>query len=136
MDAIHLSAMSFYAHHGVAAEERSLGQRFLVDVRLELDLRAAAQTDDLDATVDYALVWETVRSAVEGAPLKLIESVGERVARAVLRRFDRVDGVWVRVSKPAAPIAGATTGGVAVELTRRRAELGEPSLGTIPPDAR
>ena len=124
MDAIHLSGMSFYAHHGVAPEERSLGQRFVVDVRLELDLRGAARSDDLGSSVDYALVWEAVRSAVEGPPLKLIESVGERVAETLLRRFRPVDRVWVRIGKPGAPIAGAPTGSVAIELSRHRADLG------------
>ena len=123
MDAIHLWGLSFYAYHGVAAEERALGQRFVVDLRLDLDLGPAARSDDFGLTVDYAEVWGVVSAAVEGPPLKLIESVGERVADALLERFSRIQSVWVRLSKPGAPIAGASTGSVAVELTRARASV-------------
>ncbi len=123
MDAIRLSDLSFYAHHGVALEERSLGQRFVVDVRVDIDLRQASRSDGLDATIDYGLIWQAVREAVQGPPLRLIESVAERVAFLVLGRFSPVAGVWVRVSKPGAPIAGAANGIVAVEISRTRADL-------------
>jgi dihydroneopterin aldolase len=119
-DAIELSGLAFYAHHGALAEERTLGQRFVVDVRLELDLRAAGRSDDLARTVNYADVWLAVREAVEGPPLNLVEAVAERVAAAILERFEPVDALSVRVFKPAAPIAGAVVGDVAVEIWRRR----------------
>ena len=129
VDAICLSGLSFYAYHGVAVEERSLGQRFVVDVRLELDLGPAGRSDNLELTVDYAELWQAVSAAVQGPPLKLLESVGERVAATILDRFERVGRVWVRLSKPGAPIAGASTGAVAVELTRERRDIGR--LGRV-----
>ena len=115
-----MRGLAFYAHHGALAAERTLGQRFVVDVRLELDLRAAGRADDLTLTVNYADVWLAVRDAVEGPPLNLVEAVAERVADAVLTRFEPVYAVLVRVFKPAAPIAGAAVGDVAVENWRRR----------------
>ena len=125
MDAIQLTGMTFYGYHGVRPEERTLGQRFTVDVRLELDLEPAGRGDDLERTVNYAHVWRAVHEVVEGSPCNLIESLGERVASTILTRFRPVDSVWVRVEKPAAPIAGASTGTVAVELTRSRSALSE-----------
>jgi dihydroneopterin aldolase len=120
-DAIVLRGLTFYAHHGALAEERSLGQRFVVDARLELDLAPAGRSDDLARTVNYADVWLAIREAVEGPPLNLVEAVAERVASAVLGRFDPVDAVWVRIFKPAAPIVGAVVGDVSVEIWRNRA---------------
>ncbi len=122
--------MSFYAHHGVAAEERSLGQRFLVDVRIDVDLLEASRGDDLATTVDYSLLWEAIRDAVQGPPLHLIESVAQRVAMVLLHRFTPVAGVWVRLSKPGAPIVGAPNGIVAVEITRTRADLADDAEST------
>ena len=116
--------MTFYAHHGALAAERVLGQRFVVDARLELDLAAAGRTDDLARTVNYAHVWLAIRDAVEGPPLNLVEAVAERVAAALLGRFERVDGVWVRLVKPAAPIVGAVVGDVSVEIWRQRDAVG------------
>jgi dihydroneopterin aldolase len=120
MDAIHLQGMTFYGHHGVRAEERTLGQRFTLDVRLELDLGPAGRSDNVDETVNYAHVWRAVRDVVEGPPVDLIERLGERVAAALLEQFLPVRRVRVRVEKPWAPIAGAHLTTVAVELTRGR----------------
>lgn len=123
MDAIDLAGMSFYGYHGVHREERTLGQRFTVDIRLELDLSPAGRGDDLARTVDYGLAWKAVRDVVEGQPRQLIESVGEGIAVALLERFGAVQTVWVRVAKPWASIAGASSGTVAIELIRGRAAL-------------
>ena len=125
MDAIQLTGMTFYGYHGVRPEERTLGQRFTVDVRLELDLQPAGRGDDLERTVNYAQVWRAVHEVVEGSPCNLIESLGERVASTILTRFNPVESVWVRVEKPGAPIGGAATGTVAVEMTRRRSAQSE-----------
>ena len=120
MDAIQLVGMTFYGYHGVRPEERTLGQRFTVDVCLELDLGPAGRQDDLTRTVDYGLVWQAVRRIVEGPPRKLIESVGEQVAAGLLAEFEPVRTVRVRIEKPWAPIAGSHVASVAVELSRSR----------------
>ena len=120
MDAIRLSGMSFYGYHGVQPEERRLGQRFIVDLGLELDLRPAGHSDDVDETVNYADVWRAVRAVVEGPPVRLIERLGELLAARVLADFPPVRAVHVRVEKPWAPIAGAQLASVAVEICRDR----------------
>lgn len=124
-DAIVLSGLTFYAHHGALAEERALGQRFVVDARLELDLAPAGRSDDLARTVNYADVWLVIREVVEGPPLSLVEAVAERVAAAILERFEQVEAAWVRVFKPSAPISGAVVGDVSVEIWRHR-DAGRP----------
>lgn len=123
MDVIELAGMSFYGYHGVRAEERSLGQRFTVDVRLELDLAPAGREDDLASTVDYADVWRSVQCVAEGPPARLIETVGTRIIDVLFERFERVEGVSVRIAKPWAPIADAHLSTVAVELRRVRPKL-------------
>jgi len=120
VDVIQLAGMSFYGYHGVRHEERSLGQRFTVDLQLELDLTTAARDDDLATSVDYAEVWHCVQGVVEGPPARLIETVGARIVEALLDRFQRVERVSVRIAKPWAPIAGAHLSTVAVELSRTR----------------
>jgi dihydroneopterin aldolase len=119
-DAIVLRGLTFYAHHGALAEERTLGQRFVVDARLELDLRPAGRSDDLTQTVNYADVWLAIRDVVEGPPLNLVEAVAEQVAVVLLERFERIDTAWVRIFKPSAPIRGAVVGDVSIEIWRRR----------------
>lgn len=65
-DEVFLEGLQFYAYHGVNPEERALGQRFLVDVALATDLRAAGRGDDLARTIDYSAVYKRVRAIVEG----------------------------------------------------------------------
>lgn len=120
MDRILLGDLAFYGYHGVREEERRLGQRFLVDVELSLDLGPAGQSDDLGQTVDYSQVYRVVRDIVEGPPRSLIEAVAEAIARELLSRFSALASVLVRVKKPWAPIAGSHAGVIAVEVTRGR----------------
>jgi 7,8-dihydroneopterin aldolase/epimerase/oxygenase len=115
-DRILLNGIRFFGYHGVYEEERRLGQHFLVDLDLRLDLRAAAETDDLSRGVDYGRILEVVLEVGTGEPVKLLEALASRIASRVLARFP-VQQVSVRVTKPAPPVSGLT-GGVTVELTR------------------
>ena len=81
-DAILLEGLRFFGYHGLYPEERTLGQRFLVDVEAELDLRDAGLHDELDETVNYQSLYTLVRSIVEGEPMMLIEAVADRIARS------------------------------------------------------
>jgi dihydroneopterin aldolase len=120
-DRIRLNDMVFYGYHGVLPEERTLGQRFVVDVELRTDLRAAGQTDDLEQTVNYAAVYATVREIVTGEPYQLIEAVAERIAQRVLQGHPRIESLSVRIRKPEVPIAGSVLGSSEVWIERERA---------------
>ena len=120
-DRILLEGLEFYGYHGVKVEEKSLGQRFLVDLALRLDLGPAGRADDLTLTVDYGEVYRLVRERIEGPSRDTLEALAEDVAAALLDRYARVEAASVRVRKPAAPIAGAHFAMVAVEITRTRA---------------
>jgi 7,8-dihydroneopterin aldolase/epimerase/oxygenase len=115
-DRILLNGIGFYGYHGVHEEERRLGQRFLVDVELQLDLAGAEHWTDVSATVDYGRVHAAVLEIGTGAPCQLIETVAARIAAALLSRF-ALQQVTVRVTKPAPPMPGLV-GSVAVEVTR------------------
>lgn len=105
MDRIVLKGMEFYGYHGVMEQEQQLGQKFVVDVELELDLQEAGTSDNLAATVSYADVYEVVNRVLTGPPRQLLEAVAEDVAIGVLS-YSRVKLVRVRLKKPQAPIAG------------------------------
>ena len=117
-DKIILSGMVFYGYHGVTDDEQRLGQRFIVDVELETDTRAAGLSDDITQAIDYAAVYATVREVVEGAPRRLLEALAEAVAARALEQ-QSVRAVRVRVAKPAPPLPGAVMSGAAVEVYRR-----------------
>ena len=118
-DRIHLEGMIFYAYHGVNPEEQELGQRFVVDLQVELDLAAAGCSDALAETVSYTHLYRTVRAVVEGERYKLLEAVAEAIAQRVLASFP-VSAVRTRVKKPSPPIRDAVLEGVTVEVYRKR----------------
>ena len=104
MDELTITGIECRGHHGVFEHERREGQRFVIDLTLGLDTRAAAASDDLQETVDYGSLVAQVKAAVESDPVDLIERLATRVADVCL--IDRrVEWARVTVHKPEAPIA-------------------------------
>ena len=125
MDKIQLEGMVFYAHHGVSLAERELGQRFVVDLEVERDTRAAGLSDDPEDTVNYARMYTLIREIMEGPSRNLLESLAEAIAGRVLGEFD-VESARVRVRKPEVPLKGSILAHAGVEVLRRR-DAGSPS---------
>ena len=105
VDRLTLAGMVFQGRHGVLEHERAEAQRFVVDVEMSVDAAAAASDDDITRTVDYAAVFEAVRRVVEEESHRLIETLAEAIARALLVGFP-LGEVEVRVRKPDAPLPG------------------------------
>ena len=124
-DRLSLLGMRFEGRHGVLPEEKVDPQPFEVDLVLHADLAGAAESDRLDATVDYAALFDLVRSIVEGHAFDLIEALAGAIARATLAATSPglVDRIEVRVRKPKAPIDGAFDT-VEVSLSRGRSAAG------------
>src|SRR3954470_10152555 len=116
MDEIALTGMVFFGNHGVNPEERTLGQRFGLDLTLRLDLTAASQSDALEDTVSYSAIYKLVKREIEGEPSNLLEHIAGRIARAVLAHDQRIQQVRVRVSKLSPPLKGSTAGESSVTL--------------------
>jgi 7,8-dihydroneopterin aldolase/epimerase/oxygenase len=119
MDKIFVNKMEFYGYHGVFPEETKLGQRFKVDLAIEIDLAKAGKSDDLEDSVNYGELYEVCKSVVEGEPFKLVEAVAERIASELLKTFSAIELCTVKVYKPDPPIAGHYES-VAVEIVRGR----------------
>ncbi|MFB3171231.1 dihydroneopterin aldolase [Neobacillus sp. 179-C4.2 HS] len=119
MDKIFVNQMEFYGYHGVFPEETKLGQRFVVDLMVLVDLKKAGQTDELEYSVNYGELFQVCKEIVEGKPYKLVEAVAEKIAETVLGQFTLVSEVTIKVIKPDPPIPGHYQS-VAVEITRGR----------------
>lgn len=119
-DHIVLQGISARGFHGVLEAEKADGQDFIVDVTLEVDLRRAGHSDQLDHTVNYAEVAADVVALVTGPSLDLIEALADQIAVAALGR-PLVQAVQVTVHKPQAPV-GVPFGDVQVVVERRRDE--------------
>lgn len=106
MDKIFLKGCRFYGYHGVFSEEKQLGQIFTVDLELELDLSRASESDRLEDTVHYGLIFETVKKQVEHQTYDLIEKLGGTICDNILEHFPEVQTVNISIAKENPPIAG------------------------------
>ena len=119
LDHILLEGMQFYGYHGVNPEERVLGQRYVVDLVADIDLRAAGNSDRIEDTVSYSHIYRAVRSVMEGEPRNLLESAAQAIADRVLAEFP-VEAVTVTVKKPNPPVRGSSIESAAVQIHRTR----------------
>ncbi|PLT33047.1 dihydroneopterin aldolase [Bacillus sp. V5-8f] len=119
MDKIYVNGMQFYGYHGVFPEENKLGQRFAVDLTVELDLSKAGQSDNLNDSINYGELYLICKDIVEGQTFNLVESIAEHIASQVLENYKAVHFCTVKVYKPDPPIPGHYQS-VAVEIKRGR----------------
>jgi len=113
---VEVNGLSLYTHHGVTAAEREVGQRLILDIRLELGEADATVTDRLEDTVDYGRVCEVASLVATQRSDKTLERLCAAIADRLLRDFD-AQAVSVKASKPEPPIP-LTVEDVSVEVWR------------------
>lgn len=115
---IRIERLSVYAHHGMVAEERSLGQRFEFDVEAELPDCVACRTDDVADAVAYEAIAAVVVEVATNFRFQLMEALAEAVSLELLAEFP-FSRVRLAVSKTAPSIPHQLArAGVVVERTR------------------
>jgi dihydroneopterin aldolase len=117
--AIEIAGLVLFARHGVNDAEEQLGQRFILDLFLELDVAESARSDKLADTVDYGEVVVVAEAAFRTKRFYLIEAVAAHVAGVLLAHFPRANSARVTVRKPSAPVP-AVIDHVAATVTRKR----------------
>ena len=112
---IFLNNIRLHAFHGVMAQERIVGNDFLVSVEAETNFSDAMESDELADTISYASMAEVVCREME-KPSQLLEHVAGRIARNLLNEFPDLTSVTVRITKLAPPIPGLQCDGAGVEV--------------------
>lgn len=116
-DVILLEGIQVPAALGVTKAERRMRRPVTLDVEVERDLRAAGRSDRIQQTIHYQRIYEVVEDVAGSHEHRLVEALGERIAEAILGKFD-VDAVTVTVRKPRA-ISGVLEY-AGIRITRRR----------------
>jgi dihydroneopterin aldolase / 2-amino-4-hydroxy-6-hydroxymethyldihydropteridine diphosphokinase len=117
MDKIYLKNIEIFANHGVFKEEKTLGQKFILDLELSLNLEEASKTEDLTKSVHYGELCHSIEEVFVGESYDLIETAAVKVAEHTLITYPIVQRVKVRLKKPWAPI-GRHLDYAAVEIER------------------
>lgn len=116
---IDIVGLVLFAKHGVGEDEARLGQRFVLDIRLEANVTEAVKHDRLADTVDYGEVVAVTESIFRSKRFYLIEAAAAHVASGILAHFPAVKSARVTVKKPSAPIS-AVFDYVATTVERKR----------------
>lgn len=126
-DAIFIHGLLVHAHHGVMAHEAKVGQQFVIDLELAIDLAPAGISDRLADTASYGAIVDIATMAFTRHKYRLVEAAAARVAEAVLAAFPKIAAVRVTVHKPHAPIAAIFTDvGVTIHRARRKVSQDTP----------
>jgi dihydroneopterin aldolase len=100
---VEVNGLSLYTHHGVTPAEREVGQRLILDIRLEVGEADATVTDRLEDTVDYGRVCEIAALVATQRSDKTLERLCTAIADRLLDDFD-AQAVSVKAAKPEPPI--------------------------------
>jgi dihydroneopterin aldolase len=120
-DVILLEGIQVPAALGVTAAERRMRRPVLLDLEVAYDLRAAGRSDRIGHTLHYKRIFEVVEDVAAHQEHKLVEALGERIAQAILEKFD-ARAVTVTVRKPK-PIAGVLEH-AGIRIRRAREDVG------------
>jgi dihydroneopterin aldolase len=113
---IEISGLSLYTNHGVSEAEREVGQRLVIDLRLDVGETDATVTDSILDTVDYAEVCQLVALVAQQRSHRTLERLCSSIADRLLSDYD-LEAVWVKAAKPEPPIA-LSVDEVSVEVWR------------------
>jgi dihydroneopterin aldolase len=115
---IEISGLSLYTHHGVSAAEQEVGQRIVLDLRLDVGECDATVTDRVEDTIDYAEVCQLVALVAQQRSYRTLERLGSAIAERLLSEYE-AHAVWIKVAKPEPPIP-LPVEEVSVEVIRER----------------
>ena len=115
---IRLEGIKLFGYHGVLPQENRVGAIYTVNLRLKTDYLAAAQSDNLDDTINYAEVYQVVKEEMK-IPSRLLEHVSYRIAQKILETFPAVQAIEISLYKENPPME-AECKNVGVEATYTR----------------
>lgn len=109
-----LKEIRCYAYHGVAPQENLIGNEYIIDLKLKVNISKAAQTDEVADTVNYAEVHQVIMTEM-AVPSKLLEHAGGRIVEKVFQQFPTIEEIELRLSKRNPPM-GADIESAGIEL--------------------
>ena len=119
MDKILIRNLKIYAYHGVLDEEKANGQYFIFDIDAFVDISLPCKTDNVEDTVNYALMVERITDIFTAQKDDLVEKAAQRVADGLFAEFKKISALRILLKKPSAPI-DADFDWVGVEINRKR----------------
>ena len=105
MGFIEIDGMEFYAYHGHYEEAQIVGNRFLIDLKIETDCSKAAKSDNIEDAVNYQSAYKIIKAEMKKKS-NLIENIAGRIINALYDNLDNMKSVTVKLSKMNPPMGG------------------------------
>lgn len=102
---IELEKMEFFAHHGCFDEERTIGNRFIVNLSVEYDMKMASESDKLEDALNYQELYNVVKAEMN-IPSRLLEHVAGRICKVIKQQFPSIISGSLSISKLNPPLGG------------------------------
>ncbi|MHB1483613.1 MAG: dihydroneopterin aldolase [Saccharofermentanales bacterium] len=125
MDKVIVKDLEVYAFHGVHAEEKKMGQMFIISAEITTSFAKAVRTDDVNDTISYSAVCKEIKNIMNDAKHNLVETVAYNIIKNLMSIYPTIISVKILIKKPWAPI-GKHLEYAAVEMERTREEMNEP----------
>ncbi|MCG8378186.1 MAG: dihydroneopterin aldolase [Proteobacteria bacterium] len=117
MDIIYLKDLRIDTIIGIYDWERKMKQTVIIDLEMATDIRKAADSDNIDDTLNYKSVAKRLISFVGDSEFELVESLAERIAELVMTEFNVP---WLRLSlNKKGAVRGVRDVGVIIERGNR-----------------
>ena len=100
-----LENIIIHANHGVFPQETTVGNTFVINLKIKADLSHPVKNDDVDDTINYATVFDIVKKEMQ-QPSKLIEHAGGRIITALKKNFPAIEEIELKLSKQNPPVGG------------------------------
>lgn len=113
-----LKDLRYYAYHGVASQEKLIGNEYIINLKLKVDISQAIRTDEVTDTVSYADVHEVVKAAMT-IPSKLLEHICGQIVQKLFAEFPSIEEIEINLSKRNPPMgADIDTAGIELHCSR------------------
>jgi len=104
VDRISVRGLEVFASHGCIPQEKTLGQKFLINADLYINLKIPAKNDELADSVNYADVCDKIIKWMHEYTCNMIETAADLIARRLLREYPLLTKAVVEIEKPHAPV--------------------------------
>ncbi len=105
MGIIEIEGMEFYAYHGHYEEERVVGNRFLLDLRIEADCDMAANSDRIKDALNYQTAYKIIKEQMFQKS-HLLENIAMRILDALFNNMKGINKATIKVRKMNPPMGG------------------------------
>ncbi len=115
LDTVYIEGLKTQAIIGIYDWEREQRQPLLFDIEMDLPIFDAAQSDNIEDTVNYKQVSDEVVELVTQSRYELLEALCEAICQHIFAHHSAVQVIRLKVSKPHAVEATDTVG---IKITR------------------